>query len=57
MLMDPLQRQLYNTSLDEALDDEDDGYTGKPLSKWMANHPTFGKNGDPAESRAVFVVS
>lgn len=35
--------------------DEDDGYTGEPLSKWMAN-TKMGKNTDPKENRAVFVV-
>lgn len=35
--------------------DEDDGYTGEPLSKWMANK-RMGKNSNPNESRAVFVV-
>ena len=29
---------------------------GKPLSKWLADHP-MGKAEDPNESRAVFVVS
>lgn len=37
------------------LQDEDDGYTGEPLSKWLAN-TKMGKNTDPKETRAVFVV-
>ena len=53
--MDPEQRQAYNADLDRALQDEDDGYTGEPLSKWMAN-TKMGKNSDPEEARAVFVV-
>lgn len=54
--MDPQQRSAYNSDLDRALADEDDGYTGEPLSKWMAN-TRMGKNTDANESRAVFVVS
>ena len=54
--MDPEQRQLYNADLDRALADEDDGYTGEPLSRWMAN-TRMGKNSDVEESRAAFVVS
>lgn len=48
------KRLEYNRALDEALVDEDDGFTGEPLSKWMAN-TKMGKNTDPNESRAVFV--
>lgn len=29
---------------------------GEPLSKWLVGHK-MGKNVDPAETRAVFVVS
>lgn len=54
VLMDPQQRSAYNSDLDRALADEDDGYTGEPLSKWMAN-TRMGKNTDANESRAVFV--
>jgi len=50
----PDQRSVYNQALDEALEDENDGYTGNLLSKWMANTP-MGKNEDPNETRAVFV--
>lgn len=31
------------------------GYTGEPLSRWCAN-TKMGKNSDPNEDRAVFVV-
>lgn len=55
VLMDEEQRRLYNAALDEALEDEGDGFDpGKTLSKWMAN-TKMGKNADPAEDRAVFV--
>lgn len=54
VLMDPESRTAYNAELDAALADEDDGYTGEPLSKWMAN-TKMGKNTDPKENRAVFV--
>lgn len=37
------------------LQDEDDGYTGELLSKWMANKK-MGKNTDVNEQRGVFVV-
>lgn len=50
----PDQRSAYNQALDEALEDENDGYTGNLLSKWMAN-TRMGKNEDPNETRAVFV--
>ena len=54
ILSDPEQRSEYNRVLDEALEDESDGFTGQPLSKWMAN-TKMGKNEDPNETRAVFV--
>lgn len=54
VLSDPEQRREYNRALDEALADEQDGYTGQPLSKWVAN-TKMGKNTDADESRAVFV--
>jgi ferredoxin len=54
VLSDPDQRREYNASLDEALADEEDNFTGQPLSKWCAN-TRMGKNADPAETRAVFV--
>lgn len=39
------------------LQDEEDDYTGEPLSKWVpATNPSMAKNEDPAENRAVFVV-
>jgi ferredoxin len=54
VLSDPEQRRAYNHALDEALADELDGYTGEPLSKWMAN-TKMGKNATADETRAVFV--
>ncbi|KAG2486924.1 hypothetical protein HYH03_014423 [Edaphochlamys debaryana] len=55
-LSDPESRQLYNTKLEQALEDEDEAYTGEPLSKWMPSvNPKMAKNEDPAERRAVFV--
>ncbi|KAG7671360.1 hypothetical protein Ndes2526B_g02141 [Nannochloris sp. 'desiccata'] len=54
VLSDPEQRREYNHALDEALADELDGYTGEPLSKWMAD-TKMGKNSNADESRGVFV--
>jgi curved DNA-binding protein CbpA len=54
VLSDPEQRRAYNHDLDEALADELDGYTGEPLSKWMAN-TRMGKNSNADETRACFV--
>lgn len=54
ILSDPEQRSSYNRALDEALEDQSDGYTGEPLSRWMAN-TKMGKNEDPNETRGVFV--
>ena len=54
VLSDAEQRREYNRALDEALADEQDGYTGEPLSKWMAN-TKMGKNTNPEENRAAFV--
>lgn len=54
VLSDPEQRSEYNRMLDEALEDENDGYTGEMLSRWMAN-TKMGKNEDPNETRGVFV--
>jgi ferredoxin len=56
VLMDAGARQAYNAKLETALADDDDDYTGEPLSKWMPGiNPTMAKNEDPAEDRAVFV--
>ncbi|GFR47094.1 hypothetical protein Agub_g8664 [Astrephomene gubernaculifera] len=56
ILSDPDSRQRYNLRLEQALVDEDDNYTGDPLSKWMPTiQPCMAKNTDPAERRAVFV--
>lgn len=58
VLMDAGARQAYNAKLETALADEDDDYTGEPLSKWMPGiNPAMSKNEDPNEDRAVFVVS
>ena len=54
VLSDPEQRSEYNRMLDEALEDENDGYTGQLLSKWAAG-TKMGKNEDPNETRGVFV--
>jgi ferredoxin len=54
VLSDPVLRTEYNSQLDEALTDDEDGYTGQPLSKWCANNKN-GKNTDANEERAVFV--
>eukprot|EP00775_Hariotina_reticulata_P004234 gene4234-4483_t len=56
VLSDEGARQAYNARLETALADEEDSYTGEPLSKWMPTlRPTMAKNGDPNEDRAVFV--
>ncbi|GFH15287.1 uncharacterized protein HaLaN_11486, partial [Haematococcus lacustris] len=56
VLSDPQQRERYNARLEQALKDEEDDYTGKPLSKWMPElRPAMAKHKDPHESRAVFV--
>lgn len=54
ILSDPAQRLEYNKALDEALEDQNDGYSGNLLSKWCANL-RMGKNTDLNETRAVFV--
>lgn len=57
VLSDQGARAAYNARLETALADEDDDYTGQPLSKWMpAVKASMAKNEDPEESRAVFVV-
>lgn len=49
-------RSKYNAKLETALADEEDAYTGQPLSKWMPSvNPSMAKNANPQESRAVFV--
>lgn len=56
--MDDDARAAYNAQLEVALQDEEDDYTGEPLSKWIpTTNPNMAKNEDPAENRAVFVVS
>ena len=56
MLSDSHSRAHYNEQLQTALIDEMDDYTGLALSKWLVNSK-MGKNWDPNEERAVFVVS
>eukprot|EP01026_Neomeris_dumetosa_P031513 TRINITY_DN2499_c0_g1_i2.p1 TRINITY_DN2499_c0_g1~~TRINITY_DN2499_c0_g1_i2.p1 ORF type:complete len:338 (-),score=27.68 TRINITY_DN2499_c0_g1_i2:281-1294(-) len=49
-------RYLYDLDLVEAMDDEDKGYSGQPLSEWVPQtRPTEARNTDPQEQRAVFV--
>ena len=55
MLSDSHSRGHYNEQLQAALIDEMDDYTGLAISKWLAN-TKMGKNWDPNEERAVFVV-
>lgn len=58
VLSDEGARSQYNAQLEVALQDEEDDFTNEPLSKWIpASHPKMAKNEDPAENRAVFVVS
>jgi hypothetical protein len=58
VLSDEDARANYNAQLEVALQDEEDDYTGEPLSKWIpSSNPSMAKNEDPAENRAVFVVS
>eukprot|EP01023_Acetabularia_acetabulum_P024390 TRINITY_DN2356_c0_g1_i12.p1 TRINITY_DN2356_c0_g1~~TRINITY_DN2356_c0_g1_i12.p1 ORF type:complete len:410 (-),score=76.31 TRINITY_DN2356_c0_g1_i12:1210-2439(-) len=55
-LSDPQTRAIYNQELQIALEDNDDGFTGEPLSKWVPTRkPQMAKNTDPDERRAVFV--
>lgn len=57
-LMDEGARMKYNARLEQALQDGLDDYSGQPLSKWMPTaNPKMAKNENPAENRAVFVVS
>lgn len=56
MLSDSHTRANYNEQLQTALIDEMDDYPGAALSKWLVN-TKMGKNWDPNEERAVFVVS
>lgn len=55
VLSDSQQRFRYNQQLQEALMDAMDDFTGQPYSKWLAG-TRMGKNTEPGESRAVFVV-
>ena len=47
------RRATYNTVLQAALDDANDDFTNKPLSKWLVGHK-LGKAA-PGETRGVFV--
>lgn len=56
VLTNPVARRAYDAQLEVALQDQNDGYTGKPLSKWIPDiKPEKAKNEDPNEDRAVFV--
>lgn len=55
MLTDPDKRAAYDVQLEQAIRDDEDDYSGEALSRWLANS-RMGKNKDPDESRAVFVV-
>lgn len=54
VLSDPMSRLKYNAQLDQALQDQEDDYTGKPLSKWLAGHH-LSKAQEVQEDKAVFV--
>jgi len=54
VLSDPDCRQQYNMQLEQALRDEDDNFTGKPLSKWLVGTKQS-RCSNPQETRAVFV--
>ena len=55
-LSDPHGRAAYDKQLELALQDDADGYTGQPLSKWVPGvQPKMAKNKNPNETRAVFV--
>ena len=56
VLSDEHARAEYNLKLEEGLKDEEDDFTGKPLSKWMPSiRPKSATTQDPYERRAVFV--
>lgn len=52
-LMDPVKKEAYDTEIRREMIDFGDlqGYTGRPLSRWVRNDPGRG----PDEQRAVFV--
>eukprot|EP01024_Parvocaulis_polyphysoides_P048340 TRINITY_DN4601_c0_g1_i1.p1 TRINITY_DN4601_c0_g1~~TRINITY_DN4601_c0_g1_i1.p1 ORF type:complete len:420 (-),score=54.59 TRINITY_DN4601_c0_g1_i1:344-1477(-) len=55
-LSDPQSREIYNQELQLAIEDDDDGFTGEALSKWVpSQNSKIAKNEDPNERRAVFV--
>eukprot|EP00877_Chromochloris_zofingiensis_P008151 jgi/Chrzof1/358/Cz01g13010.t1 len=56
VLMDATARMKYNARLETALADDEDDYTGQPLSKWAPTAcPSLSKAPSLQENRAVFV--
>lgn len=55
VLTDPDKRAAYDVQLEQAIRDDEDDYSGEALSRWVANS-RMGKNENPDETRAVFVV-
>ncbi len=55
VLTDPDKRAAYDVQLEQALEADEDDYTGEALSRWIAN-TKMGKNEEADENRAVFVV-
>ncbi|GAB4820064.1 hypothetical protein N2152v2_007110 [Parachlorella kessleri] len=54
VLMDEDMRAAYDQQLDVALQDQEDGFTGEMLSKWMVGHK-MGKAANMDETRGIFV--
>lgn len=54
VLSDTDSRNQYNLALEQALADEDDSFSGQPLSKWLVG-TKMSRAEDPHESRGVFV--
>lgn len=54
VLSDPDTRSQYNVQLEQALADEDDSFTGQPISKWLVGTPQS-RAPDAHETRGVFV--
>lgn len=52
-LTDPVKRSIYDEERQEA--QEDDGFTGEPLSFWCGYGHALSRATDPNERRAVFV--
>ncbi|CAG9460155.1 unnamed protein product [Pedinophyceae sp. YPF-701] len=53
-LADPVRRAQYDRVLDKWLEDDDMGFTGKPLSRWCGPGHKMSK-AEEGETRAVFV--